>query len=291
MNQFGSSREITLSECKQMLRDLTDGKISTQEFFQDPYPDEEQKSLMDILDKQNPFVVCVSIISHFLDDDEQDTITVEKIFSLENTVIKFIFNYESPELSEDLYGIFRQFSRMNSQRTPKFNGIYSIEINNHVDSSCYAKLLEGLRCKFLEMQFEQYDVTLKKIEKMDHVEVLNISQPEDLIDLIQYPRKLPVESIEISGFFTVDLIPTFEKIDKYPNGYLLVQHHQRHLQKPDRFTNWLYSQKDFDTLILAGLSGKKDSNHWTMFLCCDTPEMGMYDPRVLILIWTCAKEE
>lgn len=291
MNQFGSSREITLSECKQMLRDLTDGKISTQEFFQDPYPDEEQKSLMDILDKQNPFVVCVSIISHFLDDDEQDTITVEKIFSLENTVIKFIFNYESPELSEDLYGIFRQFSRMNSQRTPKFNGIYSIEINNLVDSSCYAKLLEGLRCKFLEMQFEQYDVTLKKIEKMDHVEVLNISQPEDLIDLIQYPRKLPVESIEISGFFTADLIPTFEKIDKYPNGYLLVQHHQRHLQKPDRFTNWLYSQKDFDTLILAGLSGKKDSNHWTKFLCCDTPEMGMYDPRVLILIWTFAKEE
>jgi hypothetical protein len=291
MNQFSSSREITLNECKQMLRDLTDGKISTQELFQDSYPDEEQKSLMNILDKQNPFVVCVSIISHFLEDDEEDTITVEKIFTPENTVIKFIFNYESPELSEDLYSIFRQFSRMNSQRTPKFDGIYSVEIGHLVDSCCYGKLLDGLGCKFLEMQFEQYGVTLKKIEKMNRVEVLTISQSEDLIDLIQYPRKLPVESIEISGFFTADLIPAFEKIDKYPNGGLLIQHYQRHLQNPDRFTNWLYSQKDFDTLILAGLSGKKDTNNWTKFLCCDTPKIGMYDPRVLILIWTFAKEQ
>lgn len=241
----------------------------------------DNKQFRESAKKRTSFGISVFVTTFEPDDD--DAICVHYRFSGEIAVIEFQFNVESPRLIKNQFDVFREFSRFIPPKNIEFIGIQTVSVNPEV-KSLDPKLLSGLECKCLYVEIN--DDNLKQIEEMKRVETLQIESFEELLDLISYPRKLPVESIEITTNIDEDVIPLFEKIDSsFPNGHLLIQNYQQHCQKPNRFTRWLYSKKDFDTLILTGLGNANKSQNWTKFLRCDTPEMGLYDPRVLVLIW------
>ncbi len=274
--------EINLDDFSEIFRDLSEGKLTYKSHFED-----DQKEFLVSAEKCTSFGIGVSIVTYNIDRNT-DVIFAHYTFSNGTAMFDFTFNCRSPLLIQNRFDVLDKFSHFIPPSKLQFIGIQWVSINSDVEPFEYSKLLSELKSKYLRINND--GAIMKHLEDMNRVETLQVSEFETLLDVIKYPRKLPIDSIEITMFIEGDTIPLFEKIDSFPNGNLLIQHYQRHLQKPDRFTEWLYPAKDFDTLILAGLSGKND-NIWTKFLCCDTPEMGLYDPRMLVLIWRFAEDK
>lgn len=282
MNYATFSSEINLNDFSEIFRDLSEGKLTYKS-----HPEYGQKEFLVSAKKCTSFGIAFKIVN-YNPDENNNLIFAHYTFSNGTAIFEFTFNRQSPSLIQNRFDVLRKFSQFVPPPKLQFIGIQWVSINSDVESFEYSKLLSELKCKYLKINND--NVIVKHLEDMNRVETLQVSEFETLLDVIGYPRKLPIDSIEITMFIEGNVIPLFEKIDSFPNGNLLIQNYQRHLQQPDRFTQWLYPAKDFDTLILAGLSGKND-NIWTKFLCCDTPEMGLYDPRMLVLIWRFAEDK
>lgn len=277
--------ELNIDEFLKLIRDLSNGN-----FFNDggnfKYHEEKYRERPK---KCTSFGISIFITTFDPDNDNDDTISVYYKFNGKIVIIEIQFNLGSPRLIKTRFDVFHEFSRFIPPKNPEFTGIQTVSVEPEI-KSLDPKLLCDLRCKCLDIDIN--DETLNQIEKMERVEVLEITDFEQLCDVIHYPRKLPVESIEITTNIDEDVIPLFEKIDSsFPNGHLLIQNYQQHCQKPNRFTRWLYPKKDFDTLIIAGLGNADKTQNWTKFLCRDTKEMGPYDPRLLVLIWAFSEDK